>query len=529
MKYATLFTPLLLCGMISTIGATQDADGFADLFKAGQAHQKAERYAEARSAYEKALAIPGITPDQSAEALLAVGETQRKEWKWWPAVATYEKVLALDGVSNANKAQAHLGIVAVLDYTGHWEKVKPACLEALKTPGIAPGQKVLMQKSLVKALMNLREFGPARAVMNDLLTRSAAPVPGVQQDIPNTVLQEYAPVALMPAAERATLQVAIAKTLMAERNYPEARTEFAKAQAMPGLTNPLKAEIQLNIGLSYYEAQDYEHAKPELMKVLDMPDAFERPPWDGGRMGYVPAREAKLRLLFRGLLPQEKKTLKVLFIGSSHTLRGDIPEMVTRLAASASADRPQIIAGDYVRMGTNIVTFWNAGDAPDTARGVIASEPWDAVVFETFYNMNAADVMKYATLFSDLIRSRNAVPVIYESPIPKASVFPDAFQKFHDSNVALVKVLKTPVAPSVRAWMRLLGPKPTEEQFGLVYADWIHASPKGAYVTACCIYATLTGASPLGLYRPADIPEAEAKVLQEAAWEAVQETNPGIK
>ena len=217
--------------------------------------------------------------------------------------------------------------------------------------------------------------------------------------------------------------------------------------------------------------------------------------------------------------------LKVLFIGSSHTLREDIPGLVTKIAESAPADKPRIIAGDFVRMGTGINTFWDAGDSPDTARGVINAEPWDAVVFETFYTMKSDDLLKYGTLFADLIRSRKARPVLYESPIAQASVYPDAYQKFHDNNVALAGALKVPLAPSVHAWMQFLGQHPTAEQFGTVYADWIHAAPKGAYMTACSIYSALTGFSPVGLAHP-NLSDADAAVLQQAAWKAFQESNP---
>jgi tetratricopeptide (TPR) repeat protein len=494
--------------------------GYDEAFRAGQELLKAGKSAEARAQFEKALAVAGITPDQEGRALLGVADTHVREYKWLPARQALEKALAVKGASDDVRVRAHLGVGGIFQNYGDWARVKDASGEALKIAGISPEQRTAARRMRVKALTNLREFAVAREVMRELLATPGAPAGAAEPGAPRVVLPEFVASGALPETERATTQVAIAKTLMCERNYPEARAEFAKAQAMPGLTNPLRAEIQLYIGLSWYEAGDYEHAGPELQKVLKMPDAYQRPPWDGGRMGYVPAREALLRLRFRKLVPEERRTLKVLFIGSSHTLRGDVPELVTRLAASAPAERPRILAGDYVRMGTSIVTFWNAGDAPDTARGVIAAEPWDAVVFETFYNMKTEEIMKYATLFGDHVRAQKAVPVVYESPIPKASPYPERFQKFHDDNVALVKAQKIAVAPSVRAWMRLLGPKPTEEQFGVLYADWIHASPKGVYVTACCLYAALTGCSPVGLYRPAEIPEAEAKAMQEAAWEA---------
>jgi hypothetical protein len=322
--------------------------------------------------------------------------------------------------------------------------------------------------------------------------------------------------------------VSIGKTLMLERNFQAARITFAKALAMPEVSDAIKADIQLQIGLSYYDVKDYERAKPELMKVLDMPGAGVRPPWDGGRIFYLPAREAMLRLRLRNLIPDDKRVLKVLFIGSSHTLREDIPGLVTKLAESASADKPRIIAGDFVRMGTTINTFWDAGDSPDTARGVIKAEPWDAVVFETFYNMKYDDLLKYGTLFTDLIRNSKASPVLYESPIAQASVYPDAYRKFHENNLRLAVALKAPLAPSVHAWMQFLGPHPTAEQFGTVYADWIHAAPKGAYMTACCIYSALTGFSPVGLAHP-NLSDADAAVLQQAAWKAFQESNQSSK
>lgn len=244
---------------------------------------------------------------------------------------------------------------------------------------------------------------------------------------------------------------------------------------------------------------------------------------------YVPAREASLRLQFRNLMPATQPTLKVLFIGSSHTLRQNIPQLVTQIAASSPENQPRILAGDYIYMGTNIATFWDAGDAPDTVRGIIASEPWDVVVFETFYNMKLQDLTKYVKLFTDLIRSHGATPVIYESPIPKSSLYPDRFQQFHNDNLAVCGQLQIALAPCVAAWVQRLGPNPGPEQLGEVYADWIHASQRGAYITACCLYAAITGKNPAGLYHPAELPDDDAAALQAVAWKAYSESNVATK
>ena len=46
---------------------------------------------------------------------------------------------------------------------------------------------------------------------------------------------------------------------------------------------------------------------------------------------------------------------------------------------------------------------------------------------------------------------------------------------------------------------------------------------------ACCIYAAVTGYSPVGLSHPKSISEEDTKTLQEVAWKAVRETNPDLK
>lgn len=519
----TSLTLMLVCAMLTSRADPSDAEARKQfttaLEKASTGAEKAaaligiggtfaneKNHSSARAAFEEALAIEGITPEQSAQTLLRIASGYVDEKKDQPAIAALEKALAHKGVSNRTRLEAHILLgQTLLKYPWVFSRAREVFNDILKSPEITPEQRIAAQTSQVTVLMGLKEHREARGIM-ELLAANETLTPSI----------------------RLNTRVSIGKTLMLERSFEAARIEFAKALAMPGVSDAIKADIQLQIGLSYYDAKDYERAKPELMKVLEMPGASVRPPWDGGRIFYLPAREAMLRLRLRHLIPDDKKVLKVLFIGSSHTLREDIPGLVTKLAESASADKPRIIAGDFVRMGTTINTFWDAGDAPDTARGVINAEPWDAVIFETFYNMKYEALLKYGTLFADQIRSRNARPILYESPIARASVYPDAYRQFHDNNVALATAVKAPLAPSVHAWMQFLGPHPTAEQFGTVYADWIHAAPKGAYLTACCIYSALTGCSPVGLAHP-NLSDADAAVLQKAAWKAFQESNPSLK
>ena len=250
---------------------------------------------------------------------------------------------------------------AELQKAGQFAGAQAQFEKARATDGITPGERALALLDISTSFGKQFKWQPQNTS---------------EQALPRTVLKEFAPTQALMETERAALQIAIAKTFMHERNYAEARTELTKAQAMPGLTDALKVEIQLFIALSYYDAGDYENAKP----------------------------------------------------------------------------------------------------------------------------------------------------VIYESPLPQAAEYPAKFQAFHDDNLALMKSLKAPLAPCVKTWMNYLGPKPTPDRFTFLYDDWIHASPKGAYITACSVYAALTGFSPVGLAHPG-LSEDEARLLQELAWEAFQESH----
>ncbi len=468
----------------------------------GGTHALEKNLPAALAAYESALRFEDVTAEEKGRALLGIADVHNAENKFVPMRETLENVLALDNLPGGIRIKAHLALGRLCTNYGDWAGVKRENETALALPGITLEDKTAAQQNLAKALINLQEYSAARALMSELAANET-----------------------LPADARRNAHFLIGKMLLLEKNYAEARNEFTKTLDMPDIPDALKAEIQLHIGLSYYDARDYQNAGPELKKVLDMPGASTRPPWDGARMGYVPSREARLRLHLGKLLPADGPLLKVLFIGSSHTLRGDLPDLVMQMAASSPAGRPRIIAGDYLRMGTTISTFWNAGEGTDTARGLIAAEDWDAVVFETFYSLKNEDLVKYGTQFAELIKSRNARAIVCETPIAQAKSYPEEYLKFHQNSQKLAEMLGAPVAPSVLAWMKFLGPEPTPDKIGEVYDDWIHATPKGAYLTACCIYAALTGFSPAGLAHP-NLPEAEARILQQIAWDAYIESNP---
>ncbi len=475
-------------------------------FQAGQNLQKIGKFAEARVEFEKALAAESITTEQTGQAWVQIGAGYIQEKKVQDGIAALQKARALKGVSNQILIEANLLFgQTYLAYPWVLDQSRDAFAKILTLPELTADKKTAAQRGLVQALMGLKQFADARAVMIDLAANTN-----------------------VPPAERVARQMAIGNTFMLEGKHPEVRAEFGKALLMEGLAQPDKVDIQLQIGLSYYGEKDFGHAKAELQKVLTMPGADDMQTRNEGWGNYSPSREANLRLIKMQPTDEKRNTIAVCFIGSSMTTRGYMPHVVEAVAASAPAGRPRIITGKYTRGGTKIDVFWNDGDTRDTARGLIAALPWDAVVLETFYTMKPEELLKYGKLFGDLARSKNIKLVLYESQPAQAVAYPESYRKFHDDNVALGKTLQIPVAAVVLAEMLYVEGNPTAK-IGSFYDDWIHPSEKGIYLAAYCIYSAITGFSPVGLAHPSSISEEDAKALQEAAWKAVQETNPGLK
>jgi hypothetical protein len=277
----------------------------------------------------------------------------------------------------------------------------------------------------------------------------------------------------------------------------------------------LEARCELLQGLVWCETGKNSEAREVLARIAGMP---------GQTVTSPETREALLKMRLRGFSRDGGPVLKVLMVGSSLTIRGNIPLLLERMAASAPDGSAQILAGEHVRMGTGIRTFWAEGEAPDTVRYKIRTEPWDVVVVETFYRMSEPDIEQYVRLYSDLARRHGARAVMYETPASKLVPYPAGFDSVHQANVNVAGRLGVPVAPGLWAWKRLLGAAPGKADFDRFYSDALHATLRGAYVNACSVYAAVTGSSPVGLFHPDEIEEHEARGLQKAAWDAYTET-----
>src|SRR5262249_26250734 len=111
--------------------------------------------------------------------------------------------------------------------------------------------------------------------------------------------------------------------------------------------------------------------------------------------------------------------------------------------------------------------------------------------------------------------------------------YPKGFDELQAQHEPLAKDLKIPLAAGGKAWQAYLGETPTEKELqDLYHPDKGHPGPRGSYLYACTLYATITGKSPVDLIAKVhathgapdiEISRPEASRLGAAAWKACGE------
>jgi hypothetical protein len=214
--------------------------------------------------------------------------------------------------------------------------------------------------------------------------------------------------------------------------------------------------------------------------------------------------------------------LKVLFLGNSHTYLHYMPRTLVGLVKAENSGFDLEVDQ---RVGEGVSLEWHWNDKRSRRR--MREKKWDYIVLQDRSGgplEEPASFQKYAGLLDGEIKKLGSRTIFY---LTWANLsLPETQKILTESYSRMAAQLDAVLAPVGPAWAKVRNMSP---DLRLHHRDGRHASPVGAYLTACVFYSILFDTSPVGL--PANLfiegkmrPEqddAQALVLQKAAWETV--------
>ncbi len=194
---------------------------------------------------------------------------------------------------------------------------------------------------------------------------------------------------------------------------------------------------------------------------------------------------ALLLLVSQGLSSQEKKPVKILFVGNSFTFFWNMPQLVSAMAETqgVSIDAYQSTVG-----GSNLEQHWKSQKGTKT-RKRIEEEDWDFVVFgdHSLSTINTPErFQEYGRKFAKLVRSKGAEPIFYLTWAYKSNpLMQDTITKAY---MKLASELNAQIFPVGPIWMNARKARPDLE----LYFDDKHPSSDGAYLISLILTKSLT-------------------------------------
>ena len=224
-------------------------------------------------------------------------------------------------------------------------------------------------------------------------------------------------------------------------------------------------------------------------------------------------------------------TLKVLFLGNSHTYFNDMPQLFANL--SESGGHPVIFdsntpGGHTLEQHSNNPTSLNK----------ISLGIWDYVVLQENSQYPVINYLRYNSMYpaarelDSLITFFNGTTTIFmnwgwryggqcEVNGHQSPLFEDYFHMQDSMTSACTEIaieLSAVLAPAGEAWRTAVTRDTT---LVLWNPDNYHPALNGSYLTACVFYATFYDESPVGLEYSGGLSGDEALFLQQAAWETL--------
>jgi hypothetical protein len=229
-------------------------------------------------------------------------------------------------------------------------------------------------------------------------------------------------------------------------------------------------------------------------------------------------------MAFLPVQSEARDTLRILFVGNSHTYVGNIPHLVSIMANSRKI---ALETKKSVKGGASLKNHW-LGEMGLQTRRIISDGAFDFVVLQ---DKSASPIetpdtlLKYAGLFCDLIREYGGEPLLFNTWAKQNLLH---FQGVVDSVYSLAgKENMCKVVPVGQAWETAGRLKPG---IPLYKSDNNHSAELGVYLTSCVFFIIFTGESAENLITSfaltdidgetvflLSVPKEEASFLQKTA------------
>lgn len=233
-------------------------------------------------------------------------------------------------------------------------------------------------------------------------------------------------------------------------------------------------------------------------------------------------------LVLIALRLQAADSLRVLFVGNSHTFVNNVPLLVESLAVSGA----KVCTTDMCAVGGFTLDDHTRTQA---TLDKIAQGGWDHVVLQEQSQIPTISYWRFNLMYpaartlDSLIQLAHGSTVFFmtwgwrnggtmEFRGHTSPPFRDYFEMQDSVAVAyqmIAEELGAGMAPVGLAWAEA---RRRDSLIDLWQEDESHATLKGSYLGACAFYAVLFESSPVGLGYIAGLDPAEALFLQEVAW-----------
>ncbi|MBL9078845.1 MAG: hypothetical protein JNL08_15170 [Planctomycetes bacterium] len=191
----------------------------------------------------------------------------------------------------------------------------------------------------------------------------------------------------------------------------------------------------------------------------------------------------------RPKVPAPGAATSILFVGNSYTHYHDLPGCVQALGRAETPPRP-ITVRMLAPGGCTLELHWQAtGD--DAPRKVLPAMKPDFVVLQEQSRLPIDDEKRmrdFALRFCQLAQKHAAEPVLYMTWARADE--PQLQDRIAAAYVAVGKAAGVRVAPVGRAWQHALAAHPDQT---LHVEDGSHPDPRGTYLAACVLHATIFG------------------------------------